>query len=434
MNEHTALLHNTSGPYKRKRIGDGISLLLAKNGDTTISHSYKFDASKYTRDEAQRYLDKLGADIMEFKEAQIRASKPEIDGKVWGAGLHHVFVNDEPALVWVEEDTIMDAFKQMKQKISDKGYIDIGIDHLSDDILKNNEILAKMNLLDVGKITDIVTDGRGIFINDSHITNDSIRYLNEIGELPAYSIVGVMDAKPCPTGKADYVLKSIDVERVDLVNEGGCTSCKVGAQPDIVLTAKLSTKNEEKDIMVDANEAPKEESVEEVTKEEEVPDNEAAPVEEAEEVVTVESEKEEDAQKEEDIVEVAPEEEQDEQESETEKLRQEIASLKDEIKQLGGKKPSLVSDDTKSIDAEKKVSELIKAGKALPKMKDSLVAIASNNPDEFDRLAASMPKMVMMETKAKLAKVKKEERIASDEAKKLQAEKEMAKRYFGVEL
>ena len=166
----------------------------------------------------------------------------------------------------------MNTFQSIRELIDSQGRMPIGIDHLSDSILEDNEILAKMNLLDVGSVSKVGTDGQSIYILDSELTNDQIKHLNSQGELPSYSIVGGMDAKPCPTGQADYVVKSIDVERVDIVEEGGCQVCKVGAQPDnLILTSKKS--NMEDINMVEANEAP----VEEV---EEVPVAEEAPVEE----------------------------------------------------------------------------------------------------------------------------------------------------------
>ena len=252
-NEHRFILSEEGKPYKRQRVGDGVNLVLAKNGDQTVSHSFAFDPEKYTIEAASSYVERMGLDVKQIKAAR------SLDGKVWGSGIHHVFVNDKPARVFVPEQTIIETFNNMKAKIASEGSIGLGIDHLGDDVLAENDILRKLNLLDVGSVSSIVTDGTGIYIKESNITNDAIRNLHEQGELPAYSIVGGMDAKPCPTGKADYVAEHIDVERIDIVGEGGCESCKVGVQPsDIILTAKLSNKGDE--IMnVNANEAPVEE-------------------------------------------------------------------------------------------------------------------------------------------------------------------------------
>ena len=144
MNEHSFIINEEGKPYKRQRVGDGIHLVLAKNGDTTVSRGFTFDADKYSMDDARKYMESVGS---EYK--YIKAARP-LDGKVWGSGIHHVFVNDKPSRVYVPEDTIIQTFNQMKHRIESEGSIKLGIDHLSDDILSENDILRKLNLLDVG--------------------------------------------------------------------------------------------------------------------------------------------------------------------------------------------------------------------------------------------------------------------------------------------
>lgn len=391
-NEHSFILNEEGKPYKRQRVGDGVNLILAKNGDQTVSHSFAFDPEKYTIEAASSYVDKMGLEVKKIKAARA------LDGKVWGAGLHHVFVNDKPARVYVPETTIMETFDNMKAKIAEEGSIGLGIDHLSDDILADNDILRKLNLLDVGAVSSIVTDGNGIYIKESNITNDAILNLHEAGELPAYSIVGGMDAKPCPTGKADYVVEHIDVERIDIVGEGGCESCKVGVQPsDIILTAKLSNKGED-NMEVNASEAP----IEEVK---ETPVVEEEPVEEvAEEKVVVKEEVVEEVPKEE--VKEEPKEEEvvavEEPVSEIDELKKEIAELKD---MLGGKKPKVEASNSSDFDIDSEITALIKAGKATPAMKEMLTKVAEESEDAFRAMAASMPKFVSMKMESKLAKI-----------------------------
>lgn len=393
-NEHTFILNDEGKPFKRQRVGDGVNLVLAKKGDSTISHSFAFDSEKYTIEAASSYVDKMGLEVQKIKAARA------LDGKVWSSGLHHVFVNDKPARVYVPETTIMETFDNMKAKIAEDGSIGLGIDHLSDDILAENDILRKLNLLDVGAVSSIVTDGTGIYIKESNITNDAILNLHEQGELPSYSIVGGMDAKPCPTGKADYVVEHIDVERIDIVGEGGCESCKVGVQPsDIILTAKLSNKGDE--IMdVNASEAPIEE-VKETPVVDEEPKEEVA---ENKEVVKEEPVIEEPEKVEEPIVEEEAEEvvAVEEVPSEIDELKKEIAELKD---MLGGKKPKVEASKSSDFDIESEITALIKAGKATPAMKEMLTKVAEESEDAFRAMAASMPKFVSMKMESKLAKI-----------------------------
>ena len=400
MNEHTATLNDVEGPYKRQRIGDGVHLILSK--ESKIPYKYTFDAEKYSISEAQEYVDKLGVDTMVMNaKLSVKASngQPEIDGRIWSAGIHHVFVNDKPARVYVPEETIMQTFNSMRGLIDEQGRMPIGIDHLSNDVLADNEILAKMNLLDVGNVSKVGTDGTSIYILDSELTNQQIRDLHAQNALPSYSIVGAMDAKPCPTGKADYVVNSIDVERVDIVEEGGCQVCKVGAQPDhLILTSKKSM---EEFSMVEANEAPIQEEVAEEVDEAPV---EEAVEEKAEEVVEDGVQEEVKEEGKEEVVEV-PAEELEEPESELDALKKEIAELKDMI---GGKKPKVEASSASDFNPEAEVEALIQAGKALPKMRKALLEVAQESEEGFKAMAASMPKFVNMKMESKLAKIEEQ--------------------------
>ena len=427
-NEHAARVADESdcGRFKRMNQGSGVSLILCEKNGKMEAVSYRFAKDKFTPDEAKAWLAKHDLRADKFEPASdekveaklsMRAAngRPEVDGRIWSSGMHHVYVNDQPARVYVPEETIMQTFGSIRNLIEDQGRMPIGIDHLSDSVLEENDILRKLNLLDVGDVTKVGTDGSSIYILDSELKNQQIRELNAVNGLPAYSIVGTMDAKPCPHNEADYVVNSIDVERVDFVQEGGCSVCKVGAQPgELILTSKKVKEGE--DIMVD--EAKVQEPVDDVKVDEPVLEEKAE-----EEEVKVEDEPVVEEVKEEEVVEV------EEEVDEVAGLKDEIAELRKELKELGGKKPKLTASD-----AEAAVKELIKAGKALPKMKEGLIATYNADPEAFATLAASMPKMVTMETKAKLAKVKKEERENKAKAEEDAAAKDMAKRFFKVDL
>lgn len=401
-NEHAAIVadEGNCGKYRRMNQGGGVSLILCEKNGKMEAVSYRFDKSKFTAEEAKAWLAKhnLRADKFEGAsdvKAKIAAKNP--DGKVWGSGMHHVWVNDKPARVYVPEDTVLDTFKQMNEVIRLKGHMGLGIDHLSDEILENNQILSKLNLLDVGEINDIVTDGKGIYIKDSKINNDMIKQLHDEDALPSYSIVGSMESKPCPSGEADYVLTGLDVERVDFVEEGGCQSCKVGVQPEgMILTAKISTiKGEDSMSEEVVNETVQEEVVE--TKVDETVPVESVETETTEEVVdevSIEETKEE-------VVEV------EEEEDKIQKLQDEIASLRE---MLETKKAPVEAQS--SFDAEGEVKKLIKAGRAMPSMKKALLEVAEVSEEAFRSMAASLPKMVKLGTKAKLAKVEEQTKPA----------------------
>jgi len=429
-NEHAARMMDPGvcedKSFRRKKAGKGISLILCKRDGAMQAQAYRFDKTMYTPDEAKAWIDKAGLKekMISFEpavETKVNAKlsmkaangMPEVDGRIWSAGMHHVFVNDKPARIYVPEETIGQTFDSIRGLIKDTGRMPIGIDHLSDTVLGENEILAKMNLLDVGDVTKVGTDGTSIYILDSELKNQQIKDLNATGSLPAYSIVGAMDAQPCPTGKADYVVKSIDVERVDFVEEGGCSVCKVGAQPDeLILTSKKSM--EEFD-MVKASEAtpiePVEEpneTVEEEVVEEKLENNnkgqsafeEPAPVVEE---PKVEEPKVEPKVEEPKVEEPAVEEPVVEEPSEIDELKKEIKELKE---MLGGKKPKV--EASSSINVDEEITKLIKAGKATPAMRDALKQVAEQSTEAFLTMAASMPKFVNMKMESKLAKIEEE--------------------------
>lgn len=406
-NEHAARIRDPGTcedkSFRRKRVGNGVSLILCKVNGKMEAQAYRFKKDVFTADEAKAWLSKNNVSYKSFEGAKnvnaklsipMKAAngKPEVDGRIWSAGLHHVFVNNKPATIYVPEETIMQTFDSIKGLIKDQGRMPIGIDHLSDDVLSENEILAKMNLLDVGEVTKVGTDGSSIYILDSEITNDTIRWLNYTGELPAYSIVGAMDAKACPSGKADYVVNSIDVERVDFVEEGGCQVCKVGAQPDSLILTSSSSIMEEVNVENEVERIPVEETpvvdeapVEEVPTEE--PVVEETPVEEpTEEEVTEEPAEEE-------------EEEPEEEMSELDSLKKEIAELKE---MLGGKKPKVAAKKSEAVQ------KLIQAGKALPKQRASLEAFEKADPEAFEVFAKAAPIVVKVGMEAKLAKIEEQ--------------------------
>jgi hypothetical protein len=367
------------------------------------------------------WLKRAGVEYMEIVPAKINTKltiKGETsnspDGRFWSKGIHHVYVDDKPARVYVPGDTLMDTFRSAQRKMKDEGKLKLGIDHLGDEILRDNQILDKMNLLDVGVVERIGMDGDSLYILESSVTDPKIKELHGEGELPAYSVVGSMTAKPCPTDKADYVLDTLNVERIDFVEEGGCQSCTVGATPDtLILTSK---KFEEESIMSDDNAKP--DTMEEKDSKEVVvvKDEEATKDEVKDEVNLVEGKSDDEAEPAMDspdkpVVDDAPvaEDNVDEpvESSVEEGLMDMVKTLRDEMKglkqELGSKKP--VIKETETFSPEQEVKNLILEGKATPKMKKGLILLARTDQKEFLEMKAGMPIIVDMKTQGKLAMI-----------------------------
>lgn len=175
--------------------------------------------------------------------ARLAASRAEDKpvGIGWSPGIHKLFMNGKPARLLVPEETIIPTYKLLETKLAEDR-VPLGIDHLDEKILKENKILAKLNPLDVGEVKKIATDGEHIYITDSELTNPSVQELQAKGELPAFSVVGPVQAHECERDDIDYVLDYFeDIKRFDFIEQGGCQTCKTGIEPTkLILASKLS--------------------------------------------------------------------------------------------------------------------------------------------------------------------------------------------------
>lgn len=179
--------------------------------------------------------------------AAARAEKKAV-GKMWGPGKHKVWINKEPKTLLVKEESILPTFELIKAKIAAGERIPLGVDHIDEDILKANPILAEMveenigDLMDVGEIKEVATDGQDIYITDSELNNPLIQNLYAKGKLPAFSLEGPFKASECELADVDYVLDFFhDITKTDFVKRGGCLDCLVGKEPnELILSSKLS--------------------------------------------------------------------------------------------------------------------------------------------------------------------------------------------------
>lgn len=162
----------------------------------------------------------------------------------WTNGEMHLWVNNEPAKVYVPKSNVKEAYDIIQSRLSKEGSIPIGIDHLPDDIIKANPILAKLDLLNVGEITEIEYANDTISIVEAELTNPLIKDLYEKGELDMVSIVATSNVSECPKDY-DYIVNSTDITRVDIVEKGACPTCNIPKphdDDDTVVYARYSIK------------------------------------------------------------------------------------------------------------------------------------------------------------------------------------------------
>ena len=165
----------------------------------------------------------------------------------WTNGEMHLWVNNEPAKVYVPKSNVKEAYDIIQSRLSKEGSIPIGIDHLPDNIIEANPILAKLDLLNVGEITDIEYADDTISIVEAKLTNPLIKQLYEAGELDMVSIVATSNVSECPNDY-DYIVNSTDITRVDIVEKGACPTCNIPKphdDDDTVVYARYTIKEEQ---------------------------------------------------------------------------------------------------------------------------------------------------------------------------------------------
>lgn len=149
-----------------------------------------------------------------------------------------MWLDGKPTKVHATANSVKTNYAILKELLP----IPMGIDHLKPEVLQQNKILKKMDLLNVGVINDIELENDQIKIKDAEITNPTIQQLYDDGELPYFSFVSNMFTTPCPTGEADAVEKYSIIGRVDFVEKGACESCRTGLNSAQASNSKYNAK------------------------------------------------------------------------------------------------------------------------------------------------------------------------------------------------
>ena len=289
---------------------------------------------------------------------------------IWTRGPMHLWVDNEPAKVYVPKENIKSTYEQLQSRLSKEGSIPIGIDHLPDNIIEANPILAKLDLLNVGNITKIQYADDTIRIVEAELTNPQILALYEAGELDMVSIVANSTTSECPRGDYDYIIDTTDITRVDIVEKGACPTCtipKPTASDETVVYARYSIQTNRQEEPLMADEAITMDAIKEAI-------NEAiAPIDER---LTALEEKETQASQ-------PPTEPSEEDDPVVKEMEARIAELQKET-------------------ATAKVDALIAAGKVLPAQKESAVELCAKDATQFEALYKDAPVLIDLETRQSL--------------------------------
>lgn len=149
--------------------------------------------------------------------------------KIWTKGKLELFLNNEPQEVYVTPESVHDTYKDLQSTLTNDGSVPIGIDHLPEAVINANPILEKLDLLNVGTITavDYNTADDSIEIKEATLTNPLIKDLYLKGELDSVSIVAPATVKTCPQNDDVLIVEKTTINRVDIVGEGACPTCKI---------------------------------------------------------------------------------------------------------------------------------------------------------------------------------------------------------------
>lgn len=281
----------------------------------------------------------------------------------WESGRLDLFLNNQPTHAYIPPRDVKKVFNLARSKIANDGKIPIGIDHLPEDIINNNPILKKLNLLDVGYISAVEYDPtlNKTRIKEATLTNPLIKKLYDDGELEAVSIVSQVHASDCPQQEGLKVIDTERLDRVDIVAVGACESCNIPKPTGSnMVYARKPLKEEEtmadENITIEQIEELLDKKLDEKLEEKLEPLNER--------IESIEDLIEEDEADEE-----TPEDETDEVAA----MRAELEALKKE----NAEKVALAA-------ASAKVDLAIRQGKIKPCDKETMTAFAMNSSEAFD--------------------------------------------------
>lgn len=290
---------------------------------------------------------------------------------IWTTGEMNLWVNNKPAKVYVPESNVKETYQILQSRLSKEGSIPIGIDHLPDDIIKAYPILAKLNLLDVGEITEIKYANDTITIVEAELTNPQIRALYEAGELDMVSIVATSNVSECPQDY-DYIVNSTDITRVDIVEKGACPTCNISkphSDDDTVVYARYSIKGGNTmadELTPEAIQTMLDEALKPIN---ERLDKQDKAIEDIKTSIENDEGKGEDSKPPEDKVD--------------EKVEAKIAELKKE-------------------SATAQVNMAIMAGKIVPAQKDSMIELCAKDSEAFTKLMEATPVTVPLDERKSL--------------------------------
>ena len=180
----------------------------------------------------------------------------DLSGVVWAAGDHTLYLNGQPTLVHVPEDSIQRTFDSVNERLQAGEPPKIGLDHgdsLHEDTVP---VASELDLLKIGDATgfDLSEDGTALVMTDYELTEDKAVDAAQNGQFGGkdYSIVGDLrihtsdDGTPKTVesgGKERLVVTAETVRQVDVVKTGAVDGAGPGNMPPLQTAASLAAKS-----------------------------------------------------------------------------------------------------------------------------------------------------------------------------------------------
>ena len=166
--------------------------------------------------------------------------------KIWDKGMMKLNVDGELKKVYVSPTELVKSADKLHERLKE-GKLPIGVDHFPPAVLEHTPILKKLDILNMGDFTGAELRDDGLYALNVTFRNNKLKELYENGEIEDVSIVA--SSKTIESNKTDYdyILKDIDIYRVDIVGKGACESCKI-PKASLATVSASYTKNLKGDV------------------------------------------------------------------------------------------------------------------------------------------------------------------------------------------
>lgn len=226
-----------AGVYDDKDEAPEFEAAQAGDGDDGSGSGSGSDSTAPPSIEASDSAMPFGGSIAASADSANSAMTDGLEGVIWAAGRHTLYVGGEPTTVHVPPETIEPTYNQLTERIG-AGEATIGFDHPD-----ASSVAAQTPLGEIGEMRDVAlaSDGERIVLTDSTLTNNKAIEAAAAGAFDGFefSIVGdiqiASDAAGDPVRDDSGALEvaAVRIDRADVVPDGAVEGARIGQVPDL---------------------------------------------------------------------------------------------------------------------------------------------------------------------------------------------------------